>query len=83
VLDGQGQNTAGGEEGPRPRRCAGVPGKGLANTGNQGMQEHQGEVMGRFPYPNWPKMWRKRLVDGEAILGRLRRGMAQGWGNSG
>jgi hypothetical protein len=83
VLDGQGQNTAGGEEGRRPRRRTGVPGEGPANTGNQGAQEHQGEVMGRFPYPNWPKMWRKRLVDGEAALGHLRRGTAWGRGNSG
>jgi hypothetical protein len=83
VLDGQGRNTADGEEGRRPRWCAGVPSEGPANTGNQGAQEHQGEVMGRFPYPNWPKMWRKRLVDGEAVLGCLRQGTAWGHGNSG
>jgi hypothetical protein len=51
MLDGQRRNTAGGKEGPRPRRRAGVPGEGPVNTGNQGAQEHQGEVRGRFPYP--------------------------------
>jgi hypothetical protein len=51
VLDGQRRNTAGGEEGRRPRRRAGVPDEGLANTGNQGVQEHQGEVRGQFQYP--------------------------------
>jgi hypothetical protein len=52
VLDGQGRNAAGGEEGRRPRWCAGVPGEGPANTGNPGAQEHQGEVKVRFPYLN-------------------------------
>jgi hypothetical protein len=46
VLNGQGWNTAGGEEGRWPRPCAGVLGEGPANTGNLGTQEHQGEVMG-------------------------------------
>jgi hypothetical protein len=82
VLDGQGRNTAGGEEGQQPRRRAGVPGEGLANTGNQGAQEHQGEVRVRFPYLNWPRKWRKIIVDGEAVLGRLRRGAAWGRDNS-
>jgi hypothetical protein len=71
VLDEQGQNTAGSEEGWRPRWCAGVPGEGPAKTGKQGAQEHRGEVRVRFPYPNWPWMWRKRVVDGEAVLGCL------------
>jgi hypothetical protein len=53
VLDEQGRNTAGGEEGRRPRRRAGVPGEGPANTGKQGAKEHRGEVRVRFPYPNW------------------------------
>jgi hypothetical protein len=83
VLDGQGRNTAGGEEGWRPRRRAGVPSEGPANTGNQGAQEHKGEVIGRFPYPIWPKMWWKMLVDSEAILGCLQRGTARGRGNFG
>jgi hypothetical protein len=34
VLDGQRRNTAGGEEGRRARRRAGVPGEGPANTVN-------------------------------------------------
>jgi hypothetical protein len=82
VLDEQGRNTAGGEEGRRPRWRASVPGEGPANTGKQGTQEHRGEVRVRLPYPNWPRMWRKRVVDGEAVLGRLRRGTAWGRGNS-
>jgi hypothetical protein len=83
VLDEQGRNTAGGKEGRRPRWLAGVPDEGPANMGKQGAQEHQGEVRVRFPYPNWPRMWRKRVVDGEVVLGRLRRGAAQGRGNFG
>jgi hypothetical protein len=36
-----------------------------------------------FPYLNWlRKLW-KRVVDGEVILGRLRRGAARGRNNSG
>jgi hypothetical protein len=54
---------AGSEEGLWPRRRAGVPGEGPANTGKQGTQEHRGEVRLRFPYPNWLRMWRKRVVD--------------------
>jgi hypothetical protein len=69
VLDEQGRNTAGGDEGRRPRRRAGVPGEGPTNTGKQGTQEHRGEVRVLFPYPNWPRMWWKRVVDGEAVLG--------------
>jgi hypothetical protein len=74
---------AGGEEGRRPRQRAGVPGEGPANTGKQGVQEQRGEVRVRFRYPNWPRMWRKRVVNGEAVLGHLRRGAARGRGNSG
>jgi hypothetical protein len=83
VLDEQGRNTAGGEEGRQPLWCVGVPGEGLVNTGKQGAQEHRGEVRVRFPYSNWPRMWRKRVVDDEAVLGRLRRGTSWGRGNSG
>jgi hypothetical protein len=83
VLDEQGRNTAGGEEGWRPRQRAGVPGEGPANTGKQGAQKHRGEVRVRFSYSNWPRMWWKRVVDGEAVLWRLRRGAARGRGNSG
>jgi hypothetical protein len=83
VLDEQGWNTAGGEEGRRPRRRAGVPGEGPVNTGKQGMQKHRGEVRVRYPYSNLPRKWWRRVVDGEAVLGRLRRGAARGRGNSG
>jgi hypothetical protein len=55
VLDGRRRNTAGGEEGRRPRRRASVPGEGPANTGNQCAQEHQGEIRIRFPYLIWPR----------------------------
>jgi hypothetical protein len=83
VLDGQEWNTAGGEEGWRLRRRPGVPGEGPANTGNQGAQEHQGEVRVRFPYLNWLRKWWRRVVDGEVVLGRLWRRVAWGRGNSG
>jgi hypothetical protein len=69
VLDGRRRNTAGGEEGQRPRRRAGVPGEGLANTGNQGAQKHRGEVRGRFPYLIWLRKGWKRVVDGESSSG--------------
>jgi hypothetical protein len=83
VLNGQRRNTAGGEEGRRQRWRAGIPGEGPVNTDNQGVQEHQEEVMGRFPYSIWPRKWWKWVVDGEVVLGRLRRGAARGWSNSG
>jgi hypothetical protein len=83
VLDEQGWNTAGGEEGRRPRQRAGIPSEGLANTGKQGVQKHWGEVRVRFPYSNWLRKWWRRVVDGEAVLGRLRRGAAWGRGNFG
>jgi hypothetical protein len=72
VLHGQRRNTASGEEGRRPRRRAGVPGE----VPVQGAQEHQEEVMGRFPYSISPRKWWKWVVDGEVVLGRLRRGAA-------
>jgi hypothetical protein len=72
VLDGQRQSTAGSEEGRRPRRRAGVPGKGPVNTGNQSTQKHRGEVRKRFPYLIWLRKEWKWVVDGEVILGRLR-----------
>jgi hypothetical protein len=83
VLDEQGRNKAAGEEGRRPQRRAGVPDEGPANTGKQGTQKHWGEVRVRFSYSNWPRMWWKRVVDGEAVLGGLRRGAARGRDNSG
>jgi hypothetical protein len=83
VLGEWGWNTAGGEEGRRPRRHAGVPGEGPGNTGKQGAQKHQEEVRVRFPYSNWPRKWWKRVVDDEVVLGRLRRGAARGRSNSG
>jgi hypothetical protein len=83
VLGEWGWNTAGGEEGRWPRRRAGIPGEGPANTGNQGVHKHRGEVRERFPYSNWPRKWWNRVVDGETVLGRLQRGAARGRGNSG
>jgi hypothetical protein len=83
VIDGQGRSTAGGKERRRPRRRAGVPGEGPVNTGNQGAQEHQGEVRVRFPNLIWPRKRWKWVVDGEVVLGRFRRGAAWGWSNSG
>jgi hypothetical protein len=44
VLDEYGWNTAGGEEGRRPRWRASVPSEGPANTGKQDAQEHRGEA---------------------------------------
>jgi hypothetical protein len=72
VLDGRRRNTAGGKEGRRPRWRAGVPGEGPANTGNQSVQEHQGEIRIRFLYLIWPRKWWKWVVDGEVVLGQLR-----------
>jgi hypothetical protein len=46
VLGEWGWNTAGGEEGRRPRWRAGVPGEGPANVGNHDVHKHRGEVRG-------------------------------------
>jgi hypothetical protein len=68
VLDEQGWNTVGGEEGRRSRRRASIPGEGPADMGNQSAQEHRGEVRVQFPYSIWPRRWRRRVVDDEAVL---------------
>jgi hypothetical protein len=72
VLKEQWRSMAGGEEWRRPWWRAVVPAEGPVKMGRQGAHKHQGEVGMQFPYPIWPRMWRKGVVDGGANLELLR-----------
>jgi hypothetical protein len=76
-FSGLGSMGRGGTR-PAARRGGGhdgvlaFPARGRRTRETKARKSTRGEVRGRFPYLNWPRKWRKIVVDGGAVLERLR-----------
>jgi hypothetical protein len=66
VLEEQRRSMADGDGWRRPWWRVSIPGEGLANRDEQGVQEHHGSVGMRFPCPIWSETGQKVVLDGGA-----------------